>query len=263
MRVADWVTSGVSPSQLRHRVWRHPFHGVVSMAGADEAHPQTRIQDAAALLGHDGALGGWAARWWQGVAYCDGYDGNERPLPVLLHTSERFRRRRRLLVEPTRCVLHPDELTELGDVRVTTLARAAYDDARLARTLTDAVIVLDMSTSRVARGARTTLGQIGRVVASHRKTRGIRQVRQALELATEHSASPLESRTRMFAVLRLGLTGWLVNVPVFDRIGRVLGIADLLDPETGLVLESDGGAHLTAERRARDGVRDQGSARRT
>ncbi|MEH3033283.1 MAG: DUF559 domain-containing protein [Aeromicrobium erythreum] len=48
-----------------------------------------------------------------------------------------------------------------------------------------------------------------------------------------------------------------VNVPLFDPFGRLIAVADLLDPETGLVIESDGAHHREAERHAADNVREE------
>jgi hypothetical protein len=47
-----------------------------------------------------------------------------------------------------------------------------------------------------------------------------------------------------------------VNQPVFTRSGRLLGVADLLDVEAGLVVEFDGADHAGAARRSSDARRD-------
>ncbi len=49
----------------------------------------------------------------------------------------------------------------------------------------------------------------------------------------------------------------LANVELFDRrTGALLGVADLLDPDAGVVGEFDGGEHAGARRRSRDAERD-------
>jgi hypothetical protein len=48
---------------------------------------------------------------------------------------------------------------------------------------------------------------------------------------------------------------------VFDRDGRLLGIADLLDLEAGLVGEFDGADHRSAGRHSRDVRREDGLRR--
>jgi very-short-patch-repair endonuclease len=95
------------------------------------------------------------------------------------------------------------------------------------------------------------------VVESHAKTRGIAMVRRALPLVSTRSASPLESSTRLVAVRDAGYRGVRVNEPVFDLGGRLLGIADLLDVERGIVVETDGDDHAVRSRRTRDNRRQE------
>ncbi len=82
--------------------------------------------------------------------------------------------------------------------------------------------------------------------------RGVPLVRAALRLASEDSRSPGETRTRLVWVLDAGLPPPLVNRPVFDRRGNLLGIADLLDTEAGVVGEYDGADHRAALRHSKD-----------
>jgi len=151
----------------------------------------------------------------------------------------------------------PDETLVFEDVPVTTLARAVYDQALDAGSLREAVVTIDMGVSRVVAQARTTLANVERLLERHRKTRGITQVRKALALATDRSASPWESRTRLLAVLDADIDGLLANVPVFDLAGDLLGVADLIDPETGLIIESDGSHHREAEQHTDDNRREE------
>lgn len=82
-------------------------------------------------------------------------------------------------------------------------------------------------------------------------------VLEACELASEHSRSPQESRLRLVRLLEAGLPPVLVNCPIFDRTGRLLGIADLLDVEAGLVVEYDGADHRDATRQAQDIAKEE------
>jgi hypothetical protein len=81
---------------------------------------------------------------------------------------------------------------------------------------------------------------------------GVPQVRAALVLADEDSASPPETRLRMVWQLDAGLPRPLVNQPVFDRDGRLVGYPDLLDVEAGLAIEYDGEDHRRASRHSAD-----------
>src|SRR5262245_42822200 len=169
---------------------------------------------------------------------------------------DRHRIRRRPGIEPTRTLLLPGEMTAVDDRPATVIARAAYDQMCRADNLTGAVVVLDMSISRVAGGGRTTLASVRRLVERHRKTRGIRLARAAIHLATERSASPWETRTRLVMMIELPIADLAVNQPIFDTSGRLIGIPDLLDPATGLVVETDGSAHRRLGQRSRDHGRD-------
>lgn len=53
------------------------------------------------------------------------------------------------------------------------------------------------------------------------------------------------------------LVGLRVNAPVFDLAGALLGVADLIDPATGLVIESDGSHHREAPQHTDDNRREE------
>lgn len=254
-RTRELIACGLRPYELKQPVWQHPYHGVARIAGQDDQHALTRILDAAALLPPCGALGGWASLYWQGVAYVDGTRTSGALLPVRLHTCAEHRLVRRPGIDPTRKRLLAGETCAWHGQRVTTLARAAYDEMCVAPTLEDAVVALDMTVSRVAEGSRTSLASVRSLVDRHRKTRGIQRARSALDLASQRSASPFETRTRLAVAGPFpGLLG-KVNRPVFDHAGRLLGVADLADPSAGVVLESDGAGHRALDRQTSDNRR--------
>jgi hypothetical protein len=208
-------------------------------------------------MGRANVLGGWASLWAQGNRWFDGFDRGGDPRDVLIHCLAGSQLRVRPGIIPSQADLHPDEVDSLAHYDVATLARSAYDEMRVAGSLRDAVVVLDMAVSTTSGVAHTTLAAVRRVVESHHKTRGIVQARNALDLGTSRSASPWETRTRLLAQLDVGITSLQVNVPVFDLFGTLLGIADLIDPETGLVIESDGSGHREAQKHTDDNVREE------
>jgi hypothetical protein len=216
-----------------------------------------RISDVTALLGPSNALGGWAALRVQGNPWFDGVSRSGDDRDVLVHCLPGSQLRPRPGVTPTRSDLLPDEVEHLEYYDVASLARAAYDEMRLAATVREAVVALDMATSTTSGVAHTTIERVGHVVRSHHKTRGIVQARRALTLGSSRSASPWETRTRLVAELDAGIEGLRVNAPVFDQDGRLLGVADLLDESSGLVIESDGSMHREAERHAEDNRREE------
>lgn len=193
----------------------------------------------------------------------DGIGATGERLPIMLASPDGGQHRHRDGVRATRRSMHPHETLDFDAVRVTSLARAIYDQALDARGLRETVVTIDMGISRVVRQARTSADNVIRVVENHYKTRGIVRVRRALDLATDRSASPWESRTRLLAELDSGLSGLMPNAPVFDLKGNLLGVADLIDPETGLVIESDGSHHREAIQHTEDNRREERFERAT
>jgi len=249
------VGGDVTPDELRGPHWEQRAHGLWRPAGLAVAEADGRVADAIGLMTPGCALGGWASLRFQGN---DGFDGGvPSPRPALVHCGEGAQLRRRGVLEPCRTAVWPHEVIDHGGVPVTTMARAVYDEMRLAPGLRAAVEVLDLAVSRVSGAAHTSLRAVEQVVESHRKTRGIVQAKKALLLGSERSASPLETRTRLVAHLDAGLTGLLVNVPVFGPADELLGVVDLIDPETGLVIETDGAHHREAAAHAADNVREE------
>ncbi len=244
-RVGAAQTAGVSAAELRTSLWRRDLRGVARPAFVEHDALTTRLSDAVALMSHSNALGGWASLRAQGNTWFDGTTIHpptgsivDRPVPIHCLPGSQLRVRSEII--PTESLLHPDEILDLGGYRVATLARAVYDEMCWAPSLTAAVIACDMALSTVSEVPHTTAHAIGRVISSHHKVRGIVRARKALALSHTRSASPGETRTRLIAVQRADLGHLLVNCPVFDLDGRLLGIADLLDEEAGLVVESDG-----------------------
>lgn len=257
LRVKRARALGFSPGELRGQLWEHPSQGVVRPAYFAVDSTTAQIADAVSLMGNANALGGWASLRVQGNSWFDGLDRSGELREIVIHCLPGSQLRVRPGVRPTEGDTFPDEIVSLEHYDVASLARAAYDEMRLARGLREAVVVLDMALSTTSDVPHTTLAAVTRVVLSHHKTRGIVQARKSLELATSRSASPWETRTRLIAELDAGITGLKVNVPVFDLRGNLLGVADLIDPATGLVIESDGAGHRELERHTDDNRREE------
>ena len=248
LHASDW--------ELRTKPYVRPYRGVVRL-DADPLDPSVRIADVLPLLTPGDVLTGWAALHLHGVGMVDGLDAARRPMPVVVASGSRGQHRPQPGLVPTRRGLLPGEVEDVASVPVATMARAAYDMALDARGLDDAVVAIDMCTTTTVRQSRTTLAAVESTIGRHRKTRGIVRARRAVELASDRSASPWETRTRL-AARRAGVTDVLVNAPLFDLHGRLLGVADLLEPDLGLVLESDGDQHLDRQARTKDHHRQDG-----
>lgn len=236
-------------------MWEQRAHGLWRPAGMAVGEADGRVTDAIGLMSHGCLLGGWASLRFQGNDAFDG--GGEELRPALVHCGAGTQMRRRAAVEPCRATVWDHEVTSLEGVPVTTMARAVYDEMRLAPSLRAAVVALDSAVSGVRNTAHTSLRAVQQVVSSHRKTRGIVRAKRALLLGSERSASPLETRTRLVAQLDAGLEALLVNAPVFGPSGALLGVADLLDGQTGLVIECDGAHHRDAQNHSDDNVREE------
>lgn len=257
MRSGHALRAGVSRKRQRGPDWAHPYWGITRPSWADAAPELLRIGDAVALLTDNCALGGWASLRVQGNTWFDGIARGADWRDILIHCGVGSQLRPRPGIHPFEGLLFEDELISLEHYDVSTMARAVYDEMRIAHGLRNAVVALDMGISTTAGTPHTTWAQVARVVNSHHKTRGLVQARKALALASSRSASPWETKTRLIAQLDAGLGHLMVNAPVFDRFDRLLGIADLLDPVTGLVIESDGSDHRGIQAHSKDNIREE------
>lgn len=71
------------------------------------------------------------------------------------------------------------------------------------------------------------------------------------------SKSPPETRLRMLWTLSAGLPRPLVNRPVFTFDGRLIGVPDILDLDSGTVAEYDGEEHRDLRNHTSDNAREE------
>lgn len=231
--------------------WRRTSRGLYVPAYVDPDLPEQRVLEAAALLPASGAVTGWGALRMLGARFFDGGVGETRQ-PVDLVTGPRGGRRPRPGVRWSQDRLDPAEVLVRHGVRVTSPDRACFDAARRADDVRSATVALDMAFAAELTGPR----RVRQYLEEHPGWDGTPQVRTALDLSSEHSRSPMEVDLRLVWELDAGLPRPLVNVEVFSRAGKLLGIADLLDPVAGLVVEFDGADHAGARRRSDDARRE-------
>lgn len=195
-----------------------------------------RILDARASMPAGALIAGWAAAYVHGVDTLDGLDDfTMAPLPVPVLLPPGLHRQDTQGVHYVQSK-HPARRQVVEEVPVTALMRTAVDLARHAPNVTEATVALDAFL-----GARLlTPERLQRSMHLVDGTRGVRQARQAVDLARVGVRSPWETRLRVFAELELGLVALEPNRAVFDRSGNLLGVPDLLDAEAGLALEYDG-----------------------
>ncbi len=229
--------------------WRQTSRGLHVPASVDDAVPEQRILEQSMRLPPGAAVTGWAACRLHGATWFDGLatDGRTRiPVPLALGTTGNIRADDEVTL--LRGALAADEVVVRHGIPCTSAERAVFDAARMSCSLVEAVVALDMAFD----GEVTSLCRMRAHVAGWSLRKGVPLVRHALGLASQHSWSPNETRMRMMWLLGAGLPPPLVNRPVFDRAGRLLGYPDLLDEAAGLVGEYDGADHRGAVRHSKD-----------
>jgi very-short-patch-repair endonuclease len=218
--------------------------------------PEQRVVEAAALLPVAGAVTGWGALRLHGATFFDGLaaDGATR-LPVQLVAGPHHGRRAADGVRWLQDRLDPEDVVVRAGVRVTVPERATFDVMRTAHDVRAATVGLDMAVA----AELTSIARMGRFIGRHPGWVGAPQARAGLRLGSEHSRSPQETGLHLVWRLDARLPPPLLNRAVFSRrTGRMLGVADLLDVEAGLVVEFDGADHAGAARRSRDAGREGG-----
>jgi hypothetical protein len=212
-----------------------------------------------ARLPAGGAVTGWASLRLHRAGFFDGLAPDGRtPIPVPLVVPRGSKLRGDEEVVLSREPLVRGDTRVLHGIPCTAPRRALFDEMRRTRCLREAVVAMDMAAAALLVSVR----QMQEYVAAHRGWRRSSLARRALPLASERSRSPYETRTRLIWVLDAGLPAPLVNQPVWDLDGTLLGIADLLDEAAGVVGEFDGADHRLARRHTSDIAREEAFRRR-
>lgn len=256
---ATLISQGISRGTYRGRGWRRVRRGFYVPASAGWLPDQQRftaaqrILDATPALSGQAVLGSWAAAYILGVDWTDGLSPHTlAELPIDIVAGDR-RRRQYKGMRYRFTELPVDESVVRNGIRVTAPSRTAFDGARWAGSLEDAVVFVDA----VARFLTLQLDELTVYVSQHTQWTGIEQATAAVALANPDVKSTWESRLRVCWLLDAGLPPPLINAPIFDRFERLLGIVDLFDPESGLVAEFDGGLHRDPERHRLDNIREE------
>jgi len=201
-----------------------------------------------------GAVTGWGACRLHGANFFDGLfpDGRtQMPVPVCVGPLGQLRTKPGISVSHER--LGADEVVICHAIGCTPVRRALFDAMRTAPDVREAVVAMEM----MAAAELVSIQQIKEYVDALPGWKGVAQVRAALELAIEDSRSPNETRMRLIWLLDAGLPRPEANQEVFDLRGQLIGVADLLDVEAGVVGEYDGADHRGAVRHTRDVAREE------
>lgn len=245
VRIDPVGKTGPTPAQARGPYWRRTSQGFYVPAGTSQDLVEQRIAEASVRLSSRAArVTGWAACRLNGAQFFDGLERDGRTqlgVPVCVGprgqlASAGLRVGYWPIREEHHAIRH-------GLATVNEL-RATADAARLAPCFVEAVVVVDM----MCAAELVSIRQL--------RESGLRFAPGALDAASEHSLSPNEVRCRLRCCAALPGVTWLVNCPIYDRSGRLLGIADLVDLVAGLVVEFDGAEHRRAVRHTRDVVKE-------
>jgi len=212
-----------------------------------------RIVDVIPLIPPAGALTGWAAAFVYGVDTLDGLRSDLSRRPIAICCGADLGRRNTSRITYTRDRLEAQEVHVIEGIRVVEPLRAAFDGARLAGTLEDAVVFVDAC----AHAGVIRLSDLSTYVEGHRGWRGVRQAVRAVGLADPATRSPGESRLRLFYTIEAGLPHPQVNLPIFNLREGLIGIGDLFDETAALVTEYDGSLHRERVRHRCDNVREE------
>lgn len=250
----ELLDRGVTAGSLRGPRWRRVTRGWRTEAGTAPSTGQ-RILDASAVLVPGAAIGGWAAAYVLGADWLDGIDphtGREQPVDVI---APGLRRRSTSTVRYRTSALPADDVTVTDGIAITTPVRTAFDGARWATGLAEAVTFLDVLLACCPSALRQR--DFLEYIEAHPSWTGIGQACRAGELARPGVRSPWETRLRMCWQVDAELAPPMINAPLLDPDGVLLGIADLFDPVAGLVTEYDGSGHRGQDQHHRDNIREE------
>ena len=248
VRIDPAGVDGPTRGQAHGPRWRRTSYGFFVPVDVPDV-PEQRILEQSIRLPAGGAVTGWASCRMLRASFFDGLEADGRTLiPVPLAVGVLGNPRPDRAVTILRERLESEEVVVLHGVPCTRDRRALFDEMRRVVDVREAVVAMDM----MAAAERVSIARMRAYAEAHARWRRVRQVRAALDLADERSRSPNETRMRLIWQIDAGFVRPLVNQPVWDRAGNLLGIADLLDPVAGVVGEFDGADHRSALRHSKD-----------
>lgn len=250
--------AGPTPGQAKGPGWRSTSYGFHVPSTVDSTVPEQRILEQSVRLPAGGAVTGWAGLRMRRAGFFDGLapDGRTQfPVPLAVGRGSKIRGDDKVAL--SREPLEHVRVELIRGVPCVEVSRSLFDEMRRLRDLREAVVAMDMAAAALL----TSIRRMREFWKGHRSWRRASLVAQALDLASEDSRSPQETRVRLIWVLDACLPVPLVNQPIWDLDGNLLGIADLLDEEAGLVVEFDGADHRSATRHTRDVQRQYGFER--
>lgn len=241
-RGSEAISRGLlTRAQLRSRCWRRLLHDIYCHAGLADS-PDLRGAALGLVVPPGAALSGPYAAWLHGADVLRAHDRLELTAPPSSGLSRAGK-----AVRESR--LTDDDTVVVGGVRVTSPLRTAFDLGRR-KDLTECVVALDAMTHAGLVG----LDELAAYAESHRRWRGVPNLRTAVGLAEPKTESPMESRLRMVIVLG-DLPRPQVQIEVRES-GLLVARLDMGYEELQIGIEYDGRDFHAGDARAGDDIRD-------
>lgn len=133
--------------------------------------------------------------------------------------------------------LADDEICTVEGMRVTTPVRTAVDLAR--RYPVDTAVA---AVDALARATRLDVRDITSALDRYPGRHGSKRVREVAALVDPGAESPRESALRLL-IMRAGYPRPVTQLPVYNELGALIGVADLGWPELKIVVEYEGRHH--------------------
>jgi hypothetical protein len=240
MRTIDWpfradeaLESGALTFRELRRFHQAIYPGVWAPRGV-ELSANDRARAAWLWSRRDGVLAGLSASTMLGAKWIDADEPAE-----LIHTN----RRPSPLISVHTDILLPGEMQTICGLPVTTPARTAFDLGRR--------LDLEEGVQRIDALMNATDVKVTAIEAipeRHPGVRGLRQLRQTLDLVDGGAESPYESLTRLLLV-QAGFPRPQTQIPVVDAYRVVIARIDMGWPEYLVGVDFEGAQHWTDPKR--------------
>jgi hypothetical protein len=240
MQTIDWpfradeaLESGALTFRELRRFDQAIYPGVWAPRGV-ELSANDRARAASLWSRCGGVLAGLSASTMLGAKWIDAEEPAE-----LIHTN----RRPPPLISVHTDILLPGEMQTVCGLPVTTPARTAFDLGRR--------LDLEEGVQRIDALMNATdvkVNAIEAIAEGHPGVRGLRQLRQTLDLVDGGAESPYESLTRLLLV-QAGFPRPQTQIPVIDEYGFVIARIDIGWPEYLVGVDFEGAHHWTDPKR--------------
>ncbi len=220
---------GLTRDQLKGRSWRRLGPGLYAWRGL-AGGPALLLAALALRLPEAAVFSGRTAAWVHGL---------DVPPPTLVEVTmpRQSGVSGRVGMSVRRASLDAGDVETIRGLRVTTALRTLADVVtRLP--LVEAVVLVDSA----LRLGRVTTEELDGWIGRHARAKGVKRLREVVDLADPGAESPMETRLRMLIVLA-GLPRPESQVELYDDGGAFLARVDLYYRRFRLAIEYDGATH--------------------